>query len=981
MKTGTQRFRKTVVARALITAFCGTASMMVAQETLAQQSSSTLQRVEVTGSNIRRTDTETASPVQVITQQEIEQSGKGTVAEYLQTLTSDGQGSVPFTYGRGFSGATSSGISLRGLGANATLVLINGRRVASAVLADDAQRSYVDLNQIPLEAVERVEVLKDGASAIYGSDAVAGVVNIILKKSFVGTVAKVTYGMAEEGDGKEPRVAITHGRGTMEKDGYNLLLNFEAGKKDPIYYRDRAGRGTVGVSAIGNPVYNFGFNPYSGGNNLARHIGQGTIPFTSLTGGTRVNNATTPSIIGNVRNPTTNNYFSRGDTSAATGFTRQFPGAQTFCNANANLPQNDPGGGCLVDPWMLVGQIQPDHQTHNFFGRFAKQLSGNWEAFVDVGYYETKSLVTNNFLSFSGGLFRRDGSVQSNTAATQLGAAHPDNPYFGTAARFQYNPLEVGGNQIASEARTWRTVAGVKGTLGAWDIDSGIHYSDARQTDTALKRINYRVLQALLNPTAANVAAATANSAKYTALPAGTFYRIGENAGLNSPEVMAAVYEDKDRTGTSRTYGADFKATREFGKLAGGPMGIAFGAEYRHEMTDLPLYNGLGDYIGLSLTSYSGERDIWAAFVEGSLPVTKQLELTAAARFDNYSDAGEAITGKLSAKWRPMSNFAVRGTAATGFRAPSFTENSAASMAAFGGATVNDNARCAADPAIPSSNCIGVAPTFIQRGNPNLENEKSQSLTLGIVWDLATKTSVTADLWQIKRKGLPVIEDPQAAVDAGRITRDPSTRVTPLDPGGILNGSVVFQNSAESLTQGLDVEAKHRWDLGGGNGRVNASLTWTHLFKQRVIDASGTTFDYAGTHGDCHITNCIGTPRDRVSASVAWEMGQWRIGSNFNYRGKMSNKEEASSACWSAGISSPAGLDIPGGCKIKSFYTVDLFGSWKFGQNTEVFGTISNLFDKKPPFDPQTYGAIGYNPLDYSGAIGRFYRVGLKHKF
>ena len=145
-------FRKTPVVRALAVAFCGTASMLSAQQVLAQAASTTLERVEITGSNIRRTDAETASPVQVITKQEIDQAGKGTVAEYLQTLTADGQGSVPFTYGRGFSGATSSGISLRGLGANATLVLINGRRVTSAVLADDAQRSYTDLNQIPLDA-------------------------------------------------------------------------------------------------------------------------------------------------------------------------------------------------------------------------------------------------------------------------------------------------------------------------------------------------------------------------------------------------------------------------------------------------------------------------------------------------------------------------------------------------------------------------------------------------------------------------------------------------------------------------------------------------------------------------------------------------------------------------------------------------------------------------------------------------------------
>jgi len=140
MQTDTTRFRKTVVVRALLTAFCGTATMMAAPNVAAQAPSqapataSGLQRVEITGTNIRRTDTETASPVQVITKEQIEQSGKGTVAEYLQTLTSDGQGSVPFTYGRGFAAASASGISLRGLGSNATLVLINGRRMASAVL-------------------------------------------------------------------------------------------------------------------------------------------------------------------------------------------------------------------------------------------------------------------------------------------------------------------------------------------------------------------------------------------------------------------------------------------------------------------------------------------------------------------------------------------------------------------------------------------------------------------------------------------------------------------------------------------------------------------------------------------------------------------------------------------------------------------------------------------------------------------------------
>ena len=953
--------------------------VMSAVPTFAQDAS---QRVEITGSNIRRVQSETASPIQTITKQEIEQSGKGTAAEYLQTLTSDGQGSVPFTYGRGFSGATSAGISLRGLGANATLVLINGRRVAPAVLADDAQRSYTDLNQIPLEAIERIEVLKDGASSIYGSDAVAGVVNIILKKNFVGTVAKISYGVSQEGDGNEPRLALTHGVGDLSKDGYNLLLNVELGKKEAIYYRDRTGRNGVGVSAIGQPQW--GFDPNAGpGNNIPRYGGNGTIPVTAA--GTRVNNAGAPSIIGNVRNPTTLDYYSRSDP-AGLGFTQTFPGAASYCLGNTNLPQNNPAGGCINDQRMAVNQVQPEHETGSFFGRFTKQLGADMEGFVEFGYYASKSQVDGLAPNPSGGFFLPDGTVVSSTAVTQLGAAHPDNPYFGTAARLMYQPLyDTGISGTGSKSHSTRLLAGLKGTYQAWDYDGALSYSEVKQTDTSQRVINWRVKNALLNPTAANVAAATSFSPQYAALPAGSYWRIGENAGLNSAALYDALLDDKQREGYSKQYGIDLKGSREIGKLDGGAIGLAVGFEARREENNLPLYDGQGDYIGLSLTKYGAERDIFATYAEVLLPVTKQVELTGALRYDNYSDAGSSWTPKVGAKWQPINNLAVRGTYARGFRAPSSAENSATSMAAFGGAEVNDYARCAslAGSGLPQAtidaNCLGVAPTFVQTGNPDLQPEKSESTTLGLVWDLTSTVSMTADWWQIKRTGLPVIEDPQAAVDAGRVTRDPATLLAPGDIGGILNGAVVFQNSDESLTRGVDVEIRHRWKPGNGMGQVNSGLMWSHLLTQRVITAAGVVHDYAGTHGDCNITNCIGSPKDRITFAATWDMGQWRTGANITYRGSMSNKlEQSDTDCAQTLLD---GTDFPSGCKVASFTTFDISGAWKIGKNAEVFGSIANLFDKKPPVDFETYGAIGYNPLDYSGAIGRFFRIGMKYQF
>jgi outer membrane receptor protein involved in Fe transport len=268
MKTDTTRFKKSVVVRALLTAFCGTATMMVATGVAAQTPAPGLQRVEITGSNIRRADVETAAPVQTFTREDIVNSGKGSVAEFLQTLTVDNQGSVPTTFGNGFASGA-SGISLRGLGVASTLVLINGRRIAPYGLADDGQKIFADLNVIPLEAVERVEILKDGGSAIYGSDAIAGVVNVILRKSYQGTVATASYGASSYHDGAETRASITHGFGDMEEKGFNVLLNLELSSKNAIWNRDRNDRGAVG-KGDGRP---FGYDAQGGGGTIGGGTG------------------------------------------------------------------------------------------------------------------------------------------------------------------------------------------------------------------------------------------------------------------------------------------------------------------------------------------------------------------------------------------------------------------------------------------------------------------------------------------------------------------------------------------------------------------------------------------------------------------------------------------------------------------------------------------------------------------------------------
>jgi len=212
-------------------------------------------RMEITGSRLKRVDAETAAPVQIITRADIESTGKLTLSEVLQALPINNNGSVPTSFGNGFA-AGGSGVSLRGLSVNSTLVLVNGRRMAPYGLADDGQRNFVDLSSIPLDLVDRVEILKDGASAVYGSDAIAGVVNIILRKDFKGFIGSASAGTSRYGDSNSTRASLTKGFGDLASDNYNAFVNLEVSHQNALNMNDRAGkRDFVGLPNPYNDIY------------------------------------------------------------------------------------------------------------------------------------------------------------------------------------------------------------------------------------------------------------------------------------------------------------------------------------------------------------------------------------------------------------------------------------------------------------------------------------------------------------------------------------------------------------------------------------------------------------------------------------------------------------------------------------------------------------------------------------------------------
>ena len=192
-----------------------------------------LQAVTVTGSAIPRTSTETSSPVQVLTRADIDRSGLTTTADVVRSVSADNSGSVPTAFGNGFA-AGSSGVALRGLTVNSTLVLIDGRRAANYALDDDGERGFVDLNTIPLNAVDRIEILKDGASALYGADAIAGVVNIIMKKEYRAKEFVFEGGTSQHGGGTTTHLSGIVGTGSLPANRYNAYLSFEYQKDDRI---------------------------------------------------------------------------------------------------------------------------------------------------------------------------------------------------------------------------------------------------------------------------------------------------------------------------------------------------------------------------------------------------------------------------------------------------------------------------------------------------------------------------------------------------------------------------------------------------------------------------------------------------------------------------------------------------------------------------------------------------------------------------
>ncbi|UKE49665.1 TonB-dependent receptor [Xanthomonas translucens] len=889
----------------------------------AQEAATTLDRITVTGSNIPRTNTETPSPVQVVTRQEIDRTGKSTVAEYLQTLTSDGAGSIPKSFGNGFAGG-GAGISLRGLGAGSTLVLLNGRRMATYGLADDGQKVFTDLSTIPLDAVERIDILKDGASAIYGSDAIAGVVNIILRNDFEGAILRGSYGMSGDSDGDARKATLTAGTGNLANDGWNAFFSLDVGKSDAIKISDRKDRKWIGTGDIRRYGYDAADAQFLGGAYLSGGTTGGVGPNGSV-----FNNAATPQLVA---------------LPGCAGLTT-IPG-QTDATAQAQ--------GCLWDPAQQYRDLSPEETYVNVFGRASFAFGEGGEIYTEIGYSKKETVFSNTPSGVSGGWGYPGGPVNasSGAGATTLYAGHPDNP-LPYAARVRYSAWDVGPRVTDTTNAFNRFLVGVKGNWGEWSYDTAYLHSG---TDLVNKRTGFlrnSAVQCVLgNPACA----------------AGT-WRIGDNAGLNSQALYDYISPAISATAKSSLDMFDFKVSRSLADLQGGPLGLALGTEWRKTSNSLTpqTFTDIGDIIGLGYSAYDGTQNVYAAYAELSAPVLEQLELSAAVRYDKYESGDGKATPKLGVKWTPADWIALRATYAEGFRAPNPAENGDGGLAAFSNAS--DPVRCAIDQA---NECTARSVALITRPNPALKPEESKSYSLGFVLQPTASTSLTVDAWEIKRTNEIAQSDTRDAILAGNVLRDSNDIGGVANSGSILAVNTDYVNANSSRVRGIDTDIRQTFAIGPGQLELDAQ--WSHLLKFERTGASGTV-DYLGTHGNCDVTNCIGTPQDRINVGTTWKQGNWSVSGVVNYIDSIENKDSRGGS-YLAFYEDGSPVE-----KIASFTTFDLSGRWNVTEAFELNASVQNVFDRIAPLDPSTYGGINYNPLHFSGAVGRYFTVGAKYTF
>ncbi len=772
---------------------------------------------------------------------------------------------------------------LRGLGGDKTLVLLNGRRIAN----HPYDGASVDLNIIPITALDRIEVLRDGASAIYGTDAIGGVINFITKRSVEGTNVTVEWIKPEHKGGDERRINVSGGIGDLDKDGFNLFMVADLHDQKVITSQDR-------------PYSQTGVDPARG---LDRTSGT-TFPANVFDPITKV---------------TGNPYFATG------------------CNPPFSVPRAS-NGTCRQDYTRQVDNL-PSAETHALFAKGTMKFG--------AGHVATLELLHS------------DNEINSRTAPppqTDLQLPKTSKWYPGGTGgvpaiaglgngplTVNWRPLEAGQREILSKGSADRAVLAMEGLLANWDYKGGLSYSTSQSSEDF-------------------VGGYVKDSAIATGVRTGRLNPFGLQDATGRTTLEAAALRGEVQHAKNTSIGIDFKASRELMAMAGGNLAVAVGGELRHEEATFFVQEAIATQAassGLSGSkSKSGDRNIEALFGEVSVPFIKDFDLQLAARFDNYSDVGNTFNPKMSVRYQPIKTVLLRGSASTGFRAPTLFEKNAPQSKNDTNDSYNDPILCPNGVPTPQANPLrdcDLQQFKLQGGNPNLNPEKSTTFTVGVVLEPVKQVTVAIDYWNVHLKDKIGALPEQAIYGNYEKYKARFLRNADGSPLAILD---LNENLGEVKTQGIDLGLTLRMPTKVA-GNFTFGLDGTYVNQYDYQDEPGGAFiENAGRYAS---NNPVF--RWRHTASVNWRLGNW--GATLSQNFKSSYKDQDNSA----------------GQKVDSYSLWNLTGTYTGIKGLALTAGVKNLLDTEPPFSNQgTMFQQGYDPR-YTDPVGRALYVCASYSF
>ncbi len=905
------------VSTALGAGLIGMAPGAMAQSSTPQQ----MERVEVTGSMLRRIEGESSLPVTTLDMSTLEKAGVTNAEQAVKFITQSQAATVSSGTVSGTNGGASYA-NLRALGSNRTLVLLNGKRVVNNPFSSAA----VDLNTLPMSSVDRIEVLTDGASATYGTDAIAGVINFITRKEYQGVQIGGEAQITEDGGGEIYTGNLLAGWGNLATQGWNVYGGFNYRKQQPMSGTERDYMSTSYIPSAG-------FN--------------GTSP-----------------------------------TTFPANYSQTVSGVTTVSGANPSNPACFPPSSirvgtaatCAADTQVFTWVVPPQEQYSAF-------LKGSWAInannTLSGEYFWAHNQLTSHIAP----------SPESGLTMTPASPFYPGNgitPITNTALNttqpisINWRTTVLGSRETEQSNDTWRAVLSLDGSAMGWDYQVAGLYSKSETTNEFIN--GYPKTVPLRNGVQGINGAPFLN-------PFGNQTAAGL-AYLQANQVLGEM-----QNGEGTLWSINAVASTTFGKLAGGPMALALGTEYREESM---VYNTNIAEVSQAASSglagsgalREGDRDIFALAAEMNFPVLKNLDFTLAVRYDDYSDFGGTTNPKVSFRYTPVDNLLLRGSYNTGFAAPSLTSMYLPNSTTFTSTRYNDPVLCpngvvnSAAGGIASRDC-GLQFQQMQGGNANLDAETSEAWTVGFVFQVTPELSFGIDYWNY------YIEDSISTIGEQAIFADPVkyaslyVRCSQADaarraalgacqnPGNadplayIINTN---QNLGDTETSGLDINLV--WSgMTTEVGRFSAAIHGTYVLKYEFqVEPGGTWYNPVGNYNAQ-----FGGPvlRYQQITTVNWSYKDWTAQLSNQFQSGYYDQNLASS------VSAAYRQNSVGKSSIWN-----LGGTWAGYKGLTVMAGVLNIFNEDPEFSNQSarFQARGYDDR-FSTPLGRVWTLGARYAF